>query len=62
MKPEQRLTLRQIQDHLPNLGHAIRDALKFENNEVLRDRMFKTLREELETVNLYIRHYLEYPE
>ena len=62
MKPEQRLTLLQIEDHLPKLAHAIKDAIRFESHEMLRDKMIKELKEELETIDLYIKHYLEYPE
>jgi hypothetical protein len=60
MKPEQTLTLEQLQTKLIDLQHAVKDALKNYDSDFLTQKAKNHLDEESESVRLLLNHYLNY--
>lgn len=62
MKPEQKLTLKQISDELPQLGSTIQFALKISELQIDRTEAENKVLLELENMRVLFNHYINYEE
>jgi hypothetical protein len=60
VKPEQKLTLTQIRDELPQFEYRVQNALRFYDNAVYANQSKTELLIELENMVSLINHFINY--